>query len=127
MTHRQSPYTYLPHHRELAACHRRQNPLSLRRILSCVTIYDLSKVSRKLVAPIGLPENREFFWQAMFVHKHGCGVARCQQHLETGLQTPSFDGQLNAVNPAGHYDNREQKINLMGPLQDLKGLAAVMG
>jgi hypothetical protein len=79
-----------------------------------VTIYDLSKVRRKSVAPIGLPEHRKFSWQAMFVQEHGCDVARCQQHLETGLQTLSFDGQLNAFNATGHHDIGEQKINFLG-------------
>src|SRR5207302_1838496 len=82
----------------------------------------LSKVRCKLLAAVGLAEDREFLWQAVFVNKHRSRIARCQQNLELGFQAPGLACQLNAVDATRHDDVREQKIDSGSLLENLKGL-----
>jgi len=58
--------------------------------LRCRAFYDVSKVRCKLLAAIGLAEDREFLWQPVFVGKHCGSVARRQQNLELGFQAPGL-------------------------------------
>src|ERR1043166_5849423 len=79
--------------------------------LMCWTFDDVSKVRCELLAAVGLAQDREFLWQAVFVDEHCGRIARCQQNLELGFQAPGLACQLKAVDAAGHDYVREQKVD----------------